>query len=197
MLSKTTKNCWRGSKYSSLITRPRFKAESMTCFMQRFAIFNRFNLSTFHWASLFDSDGADELKVRAWSFPKLSSVSSSSTPAAAILFPRYIRVVWRHIIGTFRSDYDYEYEFFNVYPVRMPDCVRLSRQLVLSSKSRRRLDVNYEIFNKSRPPTTSSLQVQRRAKSLVFKGADTLWNDPCNLSRNVLTTLWHLVLFVY
>ena len=79
-------------------------------------------------------------------------------------------------IGTFRSDYDYEYEyeFFNVYPVRMPDCVRLSRQLVLSSKSRRRLDANYEIFNKSRPPTTSSLQVQRRAKSLVFKGADTL-----------------------
>ena len=103
------------------------------------------------------------------------------------------------VIGTFRSDYDYEYEyeFFNVYPVRMPDCMRLSRQLVLSSKSRRRLDAIYEIFNKSRPPTTSSLQVQRRAKSLVFKGADTLWNDPCNLSRNVLTTLWHLVLFVY
>ena len=60
-------------------------------------------------------------------------------------------------LGTFRSDYDYqyEYEFFNVYPVRM----RLSRQLVLSSKSRRHLDTNYEIFNKSRPPTTSSLQV--------------------------------------
>ena len=60
-------------------------------------------------------------------------------------------------LGTFRSDYDYdyEYEFFNVYPVRMPDCVRLLRQLVLSSKSRRRLDANYEIFNKSRPPTTS------------------------------------------
>ena len=56
------------------------------------------------------------------------------------------------IIGTFRSDYEYEYEyeFFNVYPVRMPDCVRLSRQLVWSSKSRRRLDANYEIFNKSR-----------------------------------------------
>ena len=48
-------------------------------------------------------------------------------------------------LGTFRSDYDYE--FFNVYPVRMPDCVRLSRQLVLSSKSRRRLESNYEIFN--------------------------------------------------
>ena len=64
--------------------------------------------------------------------------------------------------GTFRSDYDYEYEyeFFYVYPVRMPDCVRLSRQLVLSSKSRRRLDTNYEIFNKSRPPTKSSLQVK-------------------------------------
>jgi len=79
-------------------------------------------------------------------------------------------------IGTFRSDYDndYEYEFFNVYPVRMRDCVRLSRQLVLSSKSRRRLDANYEIFNKSRPPTTSSLQVKRRVKRLVVKGADTL-----------------------
>ena len=82
----------------------------------------------------------------------------------------------KSLIGTFRSDYDYEYEyeFLNVYPVRMPDCVRLSRQLVLSSKSRRRLDANYEIFNKSRPPTTSSLQVQRRVKRLVFKGADTL-----------------------
>ena len=103
------------------------------------------------------------------------------------------------VIGTFRSDYDYdyEYEFFNVYPVRMPDCVRLSRQLVLSSKSRRHLDANNEIFKKSRPPTTSSLQVQRRVKRLVFKGADTLWNVTCNLSRNVLATLWHLVLFVY
>ena len=78
--------------------------------------------------------------------------------------------------GTFRSDYEYEYEyeFFNVYPVRVRDCVRLSRQLVLSSKSRRRLDTNYEIFNKSRPPTTSSLQVQSRVKRLVFKHADTL-----------------------
>ena len=66
-----------------------------------------------------------------------------------------------YLLGTFRSDYDceYEYEFFIVYPVRMPDCVMLSRQLVLSSKSRRRLDANHEIFNKSRPPTTSSLQV--------------------------------------
>ena len=80
------------------------------------------------------------------------------------------------VIGTFRSDYDndYEYEFFNVYLVRMRDCVRLSRQLVLSSKSRRCLDANYEIFNKSRPPTTSSLQVQRQFKRLVFKSADTL-----------------------
>ena len=79
-------------------------------------------------------------------------------------------------LGTFRSDYDndYEYEFFNVYPVCMRDCVRLSRQLVLSSKSRSRLDANYEVFSKSRPPTTSSLQVQRRVKRLVFKGADTL-----------------------
>ena len=71
----------------------------------------------------------------------------------------------------------------------MPDCVRLSRQLVLSSKSRRRLDTNYEIFNKSRPPTTSSLQVQRWVKRLVFKHPDTLWNVPGNLSRNVLATL--------
>ena len=75
-------------------------------------------------------------------------------------------------------DYEYEYEFFNVYPVRMPYCVRLSRQLVLSSKSRRRLDANYEIFNKSRPPTTSSLQVQRQVKRLVFKGAVCLLNIP-------------------
>ena len=30
------------------------------------------------------------------------------------------------------------------------------------------------VFNKSRPPTTSSLQVQRRVKRLVFKRADTL-----------------------
>ena len=52
----------------------------------------------------------------------------------------------RRLLGTFRSDYDYEYQFFNVYPVRMRDCVRLSRQLALSSKSRRRLDANYEIF---------------------------------------------------
>ena len=81
--------------------------------------------------------------------------------------------------------------------MRMCDCVRLSRQLVLFSKSRRRLDVNNEIFNKSHPPTTSSLQVQERVKRLVFKGADTLWNVPCNLSCNVLATLWHLVLFFY
>ena len=80
------------------------------------------------------------------------------------------------LLGTFRSDYDndYEYEFFNMYPMRMRDCVRLSRQLVLSYKSRRRPDANYEIFDKSRPPTTSSLEVQRRVKRLVFKGADTL-----------------------
>ena len=89
---------------------------------------------------------------------------------------KYKNLVSKELIGTFRSDYhyEYEYEFFNVYPVRMPDCVRPSRQLVLSSKSRRRLDANYEIFNKSRSPTTSSLQVQRRVKRLVFKGADTL-----------------------
>ena len=96
----------------------------------------------------------------------------SFTAASSLRRLHYLR----SLLGTFRSDYDYEYEyeFFNVYPMRMPDCVRLSRQLVLSSKSRRRLDANYEIFNKSRPPTTSSLQVQRRVKRLVFKGADTL-----------------------
>ena len=79
-------------------------------------------------------------------------------------------------LGTFRSEYDndYEYEPFIVYPVRMRDCVRLSRQLVLSSKPRRRLVANYEIFDKSRPPTTTSLQMQRRVKRLVFKGPDTL-----------------------
>ena len=43
------------------------------------------------------------------------------------------------------------------------------------------------------PRPTSSLQVQRRVKRLVLKGADTLWNVPCNLSCNVLATLWHLV----
>ena len=104
-------------------------------------------------------------------------------------------VASKGVIGTFRSDYDYE--FFNVYPLRMRDCVRLSRQLVLSSKSRCRLDANYKIFNKFRPPTTSLLQVQRRVKRLVFKGPDTLCKVPCNLSCNDLTTLWHLVLFVY
>ena len=87
-----------------------------------------------------------------------------------------IQGVIGRVIGTFRSDYEYEYEYeyFHVHPMRMPDCVRLSRQLVLSSKSRRCLDANYEIFSKSLPPTTSSLQVQRRVKRLVFKGADTL-----------------------
>ena len=73
----------------------------------------------------------------------------------------------KQIIGTFRSNY--EYEFFNVYPMCTPDCVRLSRQLVLSSKSRRRLDTNYEIFNKSRPSTTSSLQVQKLIHCEMFR----------------------------
>ena len=68
----------------------------------------------------------------------------------------------KQLIGTFRSDYEYEYEyeFFIVYPVRMPDCVRLSRQLVLSSKSGRLLDTNYEIFNKFPP----RLRVHYRCK---------------------------------
>ena len=103
-------------------------------------------------------------------------------PRLSLMFFSVKRAFLSNLLGTFRSDYDYEYEYefldqfllFNVYPVRMPDCVRLSRQLVLSSKSRRRLDTNYEIFNKSRPPTMSSLQVQKRVKRLVFKRADTL-----------------------
>ena len=45
-------------------------------------------------------------------------------------FETVVRHVIGHVIGTFRSNY--EYKFFNVYPVRMRDCVRLSLQLVLS-----------------------------------------------------------------
>ena len=106
----------------------------------------------------------------------IGQVTKNKRAARAAPTSEQFRAVFDQTIGTFRSDYDYEYEyeFFNVYPLRMPDCVRLSRQLVLSSKSRRRLDTNYEIFNESRPPTTSSLQVQRRVKRLVFKRADTL-----------------------
>ena len=48
------------------------------------------------------------------------------------------------------------------------------REAVTSTRSLVKLDANYEIFNKSRAPSTSSLQVQRRVKRLVFKGADTL-----------------------
>ena len=79
-------------------------------------------------------------------------------------------VAAKNKIGTFRSNYDYEYDYeiSSVYPVRMRDCVSMSRQLVLSAKFRRRPLANYEIFNKSRPPSTSSLQVQRRVKRLVF-----------------------------
>lgn len=86
MLSSTTKNCWNGSKGSSPRTLPSFSAESMRFFMQRFAMFKRFNLSTFHWASLFVSGGALALNVLTRSFPKFSSVSSSSKLADAILF---------------------------------------------------------------------------------------------------------------
>ena len=86
MLSKTTKNCWKGSKYSSLIARPSFNAESMTFLMQRLEMFKRFNLSIFHWASRLLSGGELELNVRTKSFPKLSSsLSSSSKFADAIL----------------------------------------------------------------------------------------------------------------
>ena len=86
MLSSTTKNCWNGSKGSSPITLPSFSAESIRFLMQRFAMFKRFNLSTFHWASLFESGGALALNVLTKSFPKFSSVSSSSKLADAILF---------------------------------------------------------------------------------------------------------------
>ena len=86
MLSKTTKNCWNGSKCSSLIACPSFNPESMTFLMQRLAMFKRFNLSIFHWASRLLSGGELELKVRTKSFPKLSSsLSSSSKFADAIL----------------------------------------------------------------------------------------------------------------
>ena len=107
---------------------------------------------------------------------KARFISPQISHEALLVTVSQTNVVHLLTLGTFRSDSDndYEYEFFNVYPMRMRDCVRLSRQLVLSSKSRRRLDANYEIFNKSRPLTTSSLQVQRRVKRLVFKGADIL-----------------------
>lgn len=49
-------------------------------------MFKRFNLSTFHWASLFVSGGALALNVLTRSFPKFSSVSSSSKLVDAILF---------------------------------------------------------------------------------------------------------------
>ena len=100
----------------------------------------------------------------------LNNTSTNTWELVQWTNPVHLHAVLYLTIGTFRSDYDndYEYEFFNVYPMRLRDCVRLSRQLVLSSKSRRRLDANYEIFNKSRPPTTSSLPVQRRVKGLVL-----------------------------
>ena len=84
-LSSTTKNCWKGSNDSSM-TFPSFRAESMRFLMQRFAMFNRFNLSTLHWASRLLSGVALELNVLTKSFPKFSSVSSSSKLADAILF---------------------------------------------------------------------------------------------------------------
>ena len=39
------------------------------------------------------------------------------------------------VLGTFRSDYDYEYEheISSVHLARMPDSVSMSRKLVLSS----------------------------------------------------------------
>lgn len=84
-LSSITKNCWKGSN-DSLMTFPSFRAESMRFLMQRFAMFNRFNLSTLHWASRLLSGIALELNVLTRSFPKFSSVSSSSKLADAILF---------------------------------------------------------------------------------------------------------------
>ena len=97
MLSSTTKNCWNGSKGSSPITLPSFSAESMRFLMQRFAMFKRFNLSTFHWASLFVSGGALALNVLTRSFPKFSSVSSSSKLADAILFS-FVESRWPDLI---------------------------------------------------------------------------------------------------
>ena len=77
------------------------------------------------------------------------------------------------------SNRDLQIRLRQLLRVRVFQCVpgahaRL-REAVTSTrsvfKSRRRLDANYEILNKSRPPTTSSLQVQRRVKRLVFKVA--------------------------
>ena len=80
--------------------------------------------------------------------------------------------------GTFRSHYDndYKYGFFNVYPVRMRDCVRLSRQLVLSGKSCRELQDFKQILS-------SGYEFTAGAKV------------PCNLSRNVLWTCGILCCF--
>ena len=70
-------------------------------------------------------------------------------------------------LGTFRSDYGYEneYEISNVHLARMRDCVSMSRKLVLSSKSRRRPLAEYEIFKKTRSPSTTQF---RRVERLVF-----------------------------
>ena len=201
-------NCYRFLDLiwqDNILAKPRSKMTTVSCFSrQNDAGLRALNVAP--WESLVlgvvlvlgskgpkgkrrDTQGTRLTRIR-WGCAKVHSIR-----VADILWCKCPLVS----LGTFRSDYDYEYEyeFFNVYLVRMPDCVRLSRQLVLSSKSRRRLHTNYEIVNKSRPPTTSSLQVQSRVKRLVLKRADTLWNVPCNLSRNVLATLWHLLLFVY
>ena len=90
-----------------------------------------------------------------------------------------------------RANRDLQIRLWQRLRVRVFQCVPGARAwlhtTVTSTRSVcRRLDASYEILNKSRPPTTSSLQVQRQVKRLVFKGTDKLWNVPCNLSCNVL-----------
>ena len=45
-------------------------------------------------------------------------------------------------------------------------------------------------FQKISSPDYEFSTGARRVKRLVVKRADTLWNVPCSLSRNVLATLW-------
>ena len=60
-------------------------------------------------------------------------------------------------LGTFRSDYSYDYEISNVHLARTRDSVKMSRKLVLSSKYRRPL-ADYEIFKKTCSPEYDSVQ---------------------------------------
>ena len=95
-------------------------------------------------------------------------------------------VLWIETVGTFRSDYDYDYEYeiFIVHLVRMRASVCMSRKLVLSSKSRRRPVENYEIFNKTRSPSTTEFR-----RVLICKGTPSpfffffFWNQRRSLKR--------------